>query len=395
MFTIGMLVVGLWLCAPAEDAQNRAAGEEFDLVVVGGTPAGVCAGVAAARMGRSVAIIEETTRLGGMLSGGLCHLDKRYFASVSGILRQWCDLNRDYYLKHLPDDPVVRAAPAGYDMSVRQGTKFEPHVAERHFGRLVAEAKRIRVFYRSWPVEAIKRQGAIRTVVVENAQGERRTIGGRQFIDATDAGDLAALAGVPFRVGREPRTPQEPHAGRIYTPAFVSVMGRHPAPRNMDTGAHWSTLLRQGCVLYFYRDIDAGHPAFTAIEQLSLRGAFRGDEKHRFRPDEPVTRGAAAEALVAALKWPWSVSGSHFRDCRATHGAFRAVETLFDHASMAGSTAFGPDADGRFRPEAPLGGEIAAWLQALALPPAETIPAPMTRAALASLIWKAVEVGGK
>ena len=67
------------------------------------------------------------------------------------------------------------------------------------------------------------------------------------------------------------------------------------------------------------------------------------------------------------------------------------METLFDHASMAGSTAFGPDADGRFRPEAPLGGEIAAWLQALALPPAETIPAPMTRAALASLIWKAVE----
>ena len=96
----------------------------------------------AARMGRTVALVEQTTRLGGMLGAGLCHLDKRYFASVSGIIREWCDRNRDYYLTQLPDDPIVRAPTAGFEMSVRLGTKFEPHIAEKHFRQLVAEAKR-------------------------------------------------------------------------------------------------------------------------------------------------------------------------------------------------------------------------------------------------------------
>lgn len=647
---------------------------QFDLVVVGGTPAGICAAVAAARMGRDVALIEETAHLGGMLGSGLCHLDKRYFASVSGIIRQWCDRNRDYYLAHLPNDPVVRAPPSGYDMAVRLGTKFEPHIAEKHFGDLVAEAKRVSVFYRSWPVEAVKTAGALRAVVIETAQGARERIAGRQFIDATDEGDLAALAGVGFRMGREPRSPEEPHAGRIYTPAFVSVMGRQPAPPNVDVPAHWSTLLpgsdgrgdetiqaytyvaclknyagaatdkhllrrpppgydrslyanttpwsilrrwpetyyavpnrkcqfhwawfgsdtpqwstpwcrasrserqrlrdlyrdrmlgfiyylqheggaadwgladdeyrdnnnfptclyvregrridgritltesdlhahlrgdgvrpplrpdsiavgdwpmdshavaeipgpeakymgegtffldsvtppfqvpwgvmvprgcahllvpvacsathvafgalrveqcraamgqaagvaaamairnggdvgdlsvpplqaellRQGCVLYFYRDIAATHPAFTAIEQLSLRGAFRGDDKYRFRPDEPVTRGEAARAVVAVLEWPWSISAAHFRDCRPAHSAFRAVETLFDHGSIRGVATFCPDAQGRFRPDDPLGSEIADWLRALQLPLPQQIPAPLTRAALADLLWKSL-----
>ena len=134
--------------------------QEFDLVVAGGTPAGVCAAVAAARMGLTVALVEETTRLGGMLGAGLCHLDKKYFASVSGIIREWCDRNRDYYLRELPDDPVVKAAPVGSDMAVRLGTKFEPHIAEKHFKELVAEAGRIRVFYRSWPVQAVKDEAA-------------------------------------------------------------------------------------------------------------------------------------------------------------------------------------------------------------------------------------------
>src|SRR5207237_273196 len=33
---------------------------------------------------------------------------------------------------------------------------------------------------------------------------------------ATDCGDLAAWAGAHYRIGREPRSPQEPHNGVIY-----------------------------------------------------------------------------------------------------------------------------------------------------------------------------------
>jgi hypothetical protein len=35
-------------------------------------------------------------------------------------------------------------------------------------------------------------------------------------IDATAEGDIAAWAGAPYRIGREPRSPEEPHAGVLY-----------------------------------------------------------------------------------------------------------------------------------------------------------------------------------
>ncbi|HSW44336.1 MAG TPA: FAD-dependent oxidoreductase, partial [Phycisphaerae bacterium] len=52
------------------------AGEaQHDVVVYGGTAGGVMAGVAAARQGASVIIIEPGKHVGGMVSGGLGHTD--------------------------------------------------------------------------------------------------------------------------------------------------------------------------------------------------------------------------------------------------------------------------------------------------------------------------------
>jgi flavin-dependent dehydrogenase len=46
------------------------AADDYDVVVYGGTSAGVIGGVAAARAGRSVVLIEPSKHLGGMTSGG-------------------------------------------------------------------------------------------------------------------------------------------------------------------------------------------------------------------------------------------------------------------------------------------------------------------------------------
>src|SRR5205814_39989 len=50
---------------------------EADVLVVGASSAGVGAAVAAARLGSRVVLLEETTRLGGMISNGLCATDLR------------------------------------------------------------------------------------------------------------------------------------------------------------------------------------------------------------------------------------------------------------------------------------------------------------------------------
>jgi hypothetical protein len=148
-------------------------------------------------------------------------------------------------------------------------------------------------------------------------------------------------------------------------------------------------LLRQRCVLYYYGDITPAHPQFEAIQQLSLRGAFRGDEGYNFNPDEIVTRGEAARALVAALELPYSISGPHFKDCGVKHPAFRSVETLFDYGSALGIAAFAADANGNLGVDEPAGPEFARWLEAFRLKPP---PAAQrySRAEFAAALWAGV-----
>ena len=60
-----VLLVG---CAPTlVHAKSR----KYEVLVYGATPAGVCASVAAAREGASVALLSPYDYVGGMLTGGL------------------------------------------------------------------------------------------------------------------------------------------------------------------------------------------------------------------------------------------------------------------------------------------------------------------------------------
>src|SRR5260370_9347806 len=51
------------------------ADQKYDVVVYGGTAGGVVAAVSAAREGLKTALLEPTTHLGGMVSGGLGYTD--------------------------------------------------------------------------------------------------------------------------------------------------------------------------------------------------------------------------------------------------------------------------------------------------------------------------------
>ncbi len=62
----------------------RAAGEEADICVYGGTSGGVVSAVQAARMGKRVVLVEPGRHLGGMTSGGLSAVDIGDPRSVGG-----------------------------------------------------------------------------------------------------------------------------------------------------------------------------------------------------------------------------------------------------------------------------------------------------------------------
>ena len=69
----------------------------MDVCVYGGTASGVTAGLAAARRGKSVIIVEPFRHLGGMHGGGIrIQKDCRYLEDIGGITRELHDA--DYAL---------------------------------------------------------------------------------------------------------------------------------------------------------------------------------------------------------------------------------------------------------------------------------------------------------
>ena len=92
---------------------------------------------------------------------------------------------------------------------------------------MVAEVPSIETRFNEVPVDVKLKNGRITAVVTQDRNndgrlGAKHTYFGQIFIDATYEGDVAAFAGVPFRIGREARSKDEPHAGKIYTDAFCS-----------------------------------------------------------------------------------------------------------------------------------------------------------------------------
>ncbi len=179
--------------------------EKAEIVVYGGTPAGVMAAVAAARHGHSVALLDINRHLGGVVSGGLVASDMGDRTTIGGLSQEFFDRIIRYYAdKYGADSPELKAC--------RQGATFEPHVAELVFKQMVAEQPKIRVWH-DCRFEAIQPRPSrseesyrIEGLVVTNRDKSKSlTFVGDIFIDASYEGDLMAGSHVPYRVGRESR----------------------------------------------------------------------------------------------------------------------------------------------------------------------------------------------
>lgn len=184
------------------------AAADYDVVIYGGTSAGVMAAVQAKRMGKSAVIVGPDVHLGGLSSGGLGWTDTGNKAVIGGLAR-------DFYhrvWKAYQDPGAWRwqrpeaygnrgQGTAAVDGDLRTMWVFEPHVAERIFEDYVTEYG-IPVHRSEWLDRArgVHRSGS-RLVGITMLSG--RTFTGRVFLDATYEGDLMAAAGVDYHVGRE------------------------------------------------------------------------------------------------------------------------------------------------------------------------------------------------
>ena len=187
---------------------STVSGAEFDLVVYGGTSAGVIAAVQARKMGKNVVIVCPDKHLGGLSAGGLGFTDTGNKAVIGGLAREF--YHRVW--KHYDTDAAWKWQKKSEYGGKGQGTPaidgaqrtqwiFEPHVAEQVFEDLVQEHS-IPVHRDEWlnRESGVTRNGE-RITTIQMLSG--KTYSGKMFIDATYEGDLLAAAKCDFHVGRE------------------------------------------------------------------------------------------------------------------------------------------------------------------------------------------------
>ncbi len=173
-----------------------------DICVYGATPAGIAASLAAAKSGKNVAIVEPTARIGGLITSGLSHTDFHSFESLSGSFLNFANRVREFYAKKYGEDSQQVE-------DCFRGTFAEPKVNLLVFETVLGEYSNITLFkqhaLRSVAAREIDGVKTINAISCVTSGGLPVEIQASMFIDATYEGDLLAMAGVPYRVGREGR----------------------------------------------------------------------------------------------------------------------------------------------------------------------------------------------
>ena len=189
-------------------ALRLTAAETYDVVVYGGTSAGVIAAVQAKKMGKSVIIVGPDIHLGGLSSGGLGYTDTGNKAVIGGLARNfyhrvWAEYQKDTTWAWQRPEAFGNKGQGTVAMDKDERTMwiFEPSVAEKVFEDYVKEFG-LSVLRDEW----LDRAKGVRIAdgrIAEITMLSGKKFAGKMFIDATYEGDLLAAAGVSYHVGRE------------------------------------------------------------------------------------------------------------------------------------------------------------------------------------------------
>ena len=280
-----------------------------DLLVYGATPGGIACAVRSAREGLRVLLVTHSHHPGGFITSGAGGWETPCDLPRSPIYAEVRRNISEYYRQTYGDGSPQHLASMPQADSRRHidRAKVEPRVAEMVFDEIIKSEPNITLWY-GWYPASVKRAGVtLSSVILHRMEGNGRCeISASTFVDASYEGDLAAVAGVPYRVGREARTEYaEPHAGRVFTQHRPAPTGKPGWPRasaegtlNMRTFGHSSGAI----VLH-----ESTGEADAAIMAYNYRLILTSDPANRIEPPKPANydpsrfRGMGWHSIVPNL----------------------------------------------------------------------------------------------
>ena len=177
-----------------------------DIVIYGGTSSGVIAAIEASRLGNEVILIEPSSRIGGLTTGGLGQTDIGNKQVIGGIALEFYQNIKKHYensnnwiwqeKSEYKDGGQTRSSVTEDAMWT-----FEPSAALSILNEMIND-NNIKVFYneRLERKKGVKKnKNIIKHIIMESGI----IFSGKVFIDATYEGDLLASSGISYTVGRE------------------------------------------------------------------------------------------------------------------------------------------------------------------------------------------------
>ncbi len=180
--------------------------KDYDVVIYGGTSAGVAAAIQSSRVGKSVVLIEPSNRIGGLTTGGLGQTDIGNKQAIGGIAREFYRNIRRYYEdpSHWNWEETSEYMDGGQTRTRKDEDAmwtFEPSAALKVYHQMLDQGK-VDIVYeeRLNRKDGVEKSGKkISAITMESG----KTFQGKIFIDATYEGDLMATATVSYTYGRE------------------------------------------------------------------------------------------------------------------------------------------------------------------------------------------------
>lgn len=154
---------------------------EVDVCVVGGGPAGVAAGITAARAGARVMILESQGFFGG---GGTASLVPAFMGFSNGV---------DFMAGGIGYEVFQRSCIPELGLSIR------PEVLKRVYDEMVRSAG-VDFLFHATVADVITRENGIDAVIVAAKSGVY-AVKAKIFVDGTGDGDICAWGGAPYELG--------------------------------------------------------------------------------------------------------------------------------------------------------------------------------------------------